>query len=188
MTTQDVTVNSTAMPEELATRGKGILKVLAQADKAAYDYEVKTQTAAAMVVEAKAMCEEYKFAFTKFTKTIGLGKSRAYELLAIAEGRKTLDEVRAATAARQKKLQEARKRAAEASQEAEEGDDEDAKGGSTRAASKAPKRGSVGVLDIEDFVAEAGEVIERKGKSEFLNWLHDNMVNICRDHGLEFEG
>jgi hypothetical protein len=181
----NIQVKSDSMPEELATRGRGILKVLAQADKAAYDYEVKTQTAAAMVVEAKAMCEEYKFAFTKFTKTIGLGKSRAYELLAIAEGRKTLDEVRAATAARQRKLQEARK----ASQEAQEGDSEDSEGEGTRKASKARPGAPEGDLwDISWLIEDAGDkMLEFKGDPEgFKNWLHDELAHTLTKFKIPF--
>ncbi len=72
-------------------------------------YETKASDFAASIQallnEAKGYCNEAGFAAFRRRFCPSLGKSRAYEMLAIASGRKTLAQVKAAGAARQAKYQ-----------------------------------------------------------------------------------
>lgn len=58
--------------------------------------------------------EKYKGGFTGWLKTAGIGRTKAYEVLAIADGKKTLAEVREGGKKRQEKHRKANKEAREA--------------------------------------------------------------------------
>jgi len=85
-------------------------------------------TAGQLCKEAKAMCKAEGIKFDTWLKQHGIGRSKAYVCLQIADGRKTVDDVRKETADRQKAHQAKNKAARKASKadpsEDGEGDDE----------------------------------------------------------------
>lgn len=97
-------------PAELCQLGKRInahLEKAAQHDAKAQNHRV---SAGLLLAQAKEACDEGGFTAFRERFCPDLGKSRAYELLAIASGRKTVEQIRADNAERNRQLR-ARKKA-----------------------------------------------------------------------------
>lgn len=99
-------------PTKLSGLGKRITAHLEKAehcDKRANDHRI---SAGLLLAQAKEACDEGGFAAFREKFFPNLGRSRAYELLDIATGKKTVEQVRAANAERQRKSRADRKAAA----------------------------------------------------------------------------
>jgi|SRR5262245_28619158 len=79
---------------------KTIKAHIARGDKAKDKAEQHYIAAGQYLKQLKDDCPDQKTFLEKVEKEIGIGKSRAYELIQIGDGRKTLDEIRADTAKR----------------------------------------------------------------------------------------
>jgi hypothetical protein len=91
-------------PVRLTDLAKRISTHLAKADQYTEKSENHRITATQYLIEAKAACDEG--GFQAFCERFKIGRSRAYELVAIGTGKKTVTETRAATAERVRKHRE----------------------------------------------------------------------------------
>src|SRR5262249_48555803 len=89
-------VIATPPVETLVRRVKALIE---KGDKAAEKAEQFYKSAGIHIKEIKQQSEDWE---TIVREQCGLGRSRAYELMAIADGRTTLEKVRASTNERQK--------------------------------------------------------------------------------------
>jgi hypothetical protein len=102
----------TAIP--LEALGKDIREKIAAADGKVGTTADMLAEAARMLLEAKTrIAETRETTFKAFLQQNGIGRSRAFELLAIAEGKKTIVGMRAASAERQARHRETNKAARE---------------------------------------------------------------------------
>ena len=104
-------------PAKLTELGELIAVHVEKAER----YEQKADdhfiSAAGLLSEAKKLCD--KGGFAAFRKRFNLGKTRIYELLAIASGKKSVAQIRAAGAERNRKFRAANKAAAAVRHETE---------------------------------------------------------------------
>lgn len=87
----------------LDTLGREIKASIDKGDKAAGKAEEHYLAAGLRMVEAKRRVEAERGSFRAFLDQHGIGRSRAYEILAVAEGKKTFVGIRAKAAERQAK-------------------------------------------------------------------------------------
>jgi hypothetical protein len=94
-------------PAQLSNLGKRIAAHLEKADK--YDDKANNHriSAGQLLAEAKQACDDGGFTAFRERFCPNLGKSRAYELLAIASGKKSVEQVRGANAERKRRQRDA---------------------------------------------------------------------------------
>ena len=106
MTAEEIESNCPARLQEI---GKEITARLAKADKKVQEANDHLIAVNKLLAEAKGLCDGS--GFRAFCERFQIGKSRAYELLAIASGRKSEKEVKAATRKRVARHREAKRSA-----------------------------------------------------------------------------
>jgi hypothetical protein len=100
LTAAEVTENCPAKLADLGKRITAHLEKAAQCDEKANNHRI---SAAQCLLQAKDACDEGGFNAFRERCCPDLGRTRAYELLSIAGGKKTITEIRAATAGRMQK-------------------------------------------------------------------------------------
>jgi hypothetical protein len=93
-------------PLDVKATGKQIGQLVAAADKAAAAYNDAATPLQALLID---LAQNHPKQLREVLKHTGLGRSRTAELLAVAEGRTTLKEIRAANAERQQRSRAAKK-------------------------------------------------------------------------------
>jgi hypothetical protein len=96
-------------PDELIDLGNRINAHLAKAEKADQKANDHRIAAGQLLTQAEAACDDG--GFKAFCEKFDVGRSRAYELKAIARGKKTIEEVRADTAERVRRFRDKEKAA-----------------------------------------------------------------------------
>ena len=109
ITAAEIAENCPARLTELGQRIAAHLEKAARCDQKANDHRI---SAGRLLAEAKKLCDEGGFAAFHERFCPNLGKSRTYELLAIASGRKSLEQSRAINAERNRKHRAEKKRGA----------------------------------------------------------------------------
>lgn len=129
-------------------------------------------SAGVMLMECQEIVKanKYKGGFTKWLKDNGIGKSQAYECIAIAKGEKTVDEMREQNAQRQAKHQQKKKASGSNGQEDVDSDAHDK------------------TEDIENWSDELAAAILKKiddgaheDRSKFRKWLMNELKTFGMD-------
>jgi hypothetical protein len=100
ITADQITKNCPAKLIELGQRVAAHLEKATRCDQKANDHRI---SAGRLLAEAKKLCDEGGFAAFHERFCPNLGKSRTYELLSIASGKKSAEQIRADNAERNRK-------------------------------------------------------------------------------------
>jgi hypothetical protein len=95
-----------AKPFNAKATGERVAKYLAAAQKAAETYHINSRAADAILDD---VVKDHPEQMREVCKHAGLNRSRTAELMAVASGRKTMEEVRAANAERQRRFKTSKK-------------------------------------------------------------------------------
>tara|TARA_R110002126_G_scaffold157930_1_gene305359 strand:+ start:2002 stop:2496 length:495 start_codon:yes stop_codon:yes gene_type:complete len=152
----------------LTQAGKAITAHLDRADSSMSKAADHLDSATYTIQTAREECKDTKVSFTKWLKDMGIGKTRAYELLQIVDGKCTRDELLAKKAGAMRKYQarlkeKAAKSEASTSSEPETEPEADPK---------------LDIADLIDFVMEA--VKQKNGREIIANEL----AAICVEFGI----
>ena len=157
----------------LRNAGKAIAAHIERADKSLGKYVDHMDSAGQHLLTARDTCKEEKRSFTRFLKDHGIGKTRAYQILAVADGTMTKEELLEKNAKAQREYQKKLKEKADKADKAEK-------------AEPAPERSEDvdDTFDLKDFMAMAKDVYDRNDKAEFMKWLQNEIKDTCHCFGV----